>query len=93
MKGFVKTLLALSLCLTNIALPVMFAQDVLNEEHLINTDEFSDVKAIETSSQYSSETIENTLDYDEKTIWHSNWSDNSQTLPQYITYDLQKAYD
>ena len=93
MKGFVKTLLALSLCLTNIALPVMFAQDVANEEHLINTDEFSDVKAIDVSSQYSSETIENTLDYDEKTIWHSNWSDNSQTLPQYITYDLQKAYD
>ena len=65
----------------------------LNDEYLINKDEFSDVKAIDVSSQYYAETKENTLDYDNKTMWHSDWADNSQTLPQYITYDLGAAYD
>lgn len=93
MEKILKMLLALSLCTLSVIPLHLHANDTLNDEYLINKDEFSDVKAIDVSSQYSSETIENTLDYDNKTMWHSDWADNSQTLPQYITYDLGAAYD
>ena len=65
----------------------------VDANNLINKAANSGVSAIDQTSQYSGQTSANTLDYQNGTHWHSDWSDDTQSLPQYITYNLGKAYD
>ena len=61
--------------------------------NLINTSANSGIVALSTTSEYPGETKDKTLDYNNASHWHTNWSDGSQTLPQSITYDLGKTYN
>ena len=64
----------------------------LKAENLINKSANDGVSVVSSTSGYIGETADKTLDYRNNTHWHSDWSDNSQTLPQAIVYDLGKEY-
>ncbi len=67
----------------------------LDEETLINTEANKNVvKVIDYSSQSTSDLATNSLDYNETTIWHSDWnSDANKVLPHHISYDLGSNYE
>ena len=59
---------------------------------LINTSKDSDVHVEDCDSYHVGEDGDKTLDYDPKTMWHSNW-EGSDKLPLSVIYDLGKTYD
>ena len=63
----------------------------LNEANLINKSAQTDVHVEACDSQYTGETADKTLDYNNQTLWHSDWS-GDDALPISITYDLAKEY-
>ena len=67
------------------------AQRALNEDKLINKTADSAVHVESCDSQYTGETADKTLDHNNNTIWHSDWS-GSDKLPISITYDLGATY-
>ena len=64
----------------------------LDEAKLLNKDASSGMSVAGVSSQADESPMALALDYDEDTLWHSNYS-SSMGLPQYIVYDLGAAYD
>ena len=64
----------------------------LDTNKLINKKANDGVTVVSSTSGYPGETADKTLDYNNGSIWHSDWSDSSQTLPQQITYDLGAVY-
>ena len=66
----------------------------LKAENLINTSANSGVSIVSYSSEYTpeSQTAAKVLDYNNSSFWHSNWA-GTDTLPQYIIFDLGKTYD
>ena len=46
---------------------------------------------VTASSQYTGQGPENLLDGNKNTIWHSNWSDSSVTLPQELVFTFENA--
>ena len=61
-------------------------------ENLINTSANTDITVCEIDSQSSDDLGSNTLDYNNGSIWHSDWS-GSHKLPLSITYDLAAIYN
>ncbi|MEE0830777.1 MAG: discoidin domain-containing protein, partial [Longicatena sp.] len=64
----------------------------LDDAYLINKSANSGVTIEAVDSQYTGETADKTLDYNNSTHWHSDWS-GSDRLPISITYDLGQSYD
>ena len=60
---------------------------------LINMSANTDVHVEAVDSEYAGEEASKTLDYNNGTIWHSNWSNSAHKLPISVTYDLAKTYD
>lgn len=46
---------------------------------------------IDFSSQENSDRAEFAIDLDDKTFWHSNWTSGTQSLPQWIIFDLNQT--
>ena len=51
------------------------------------------VEAVDSEYTAGGETAAKTLDYNNSTLWHSDWSNASHRLPISVTYDLVKSYD
>ena len=64
----------------------------LNDANLINKSANSGVTIEAVDSEYTGETADKTLDYNNSTHWHSDWS-GSDKLPISITYDLGASYE
>ena len=64
----------------------------LDEAALINRDASSGVSVAAVSSYAAESPMADALDYDEDTIWHSNYNGN-YSLPQHIVFDLGAEYD
>ena len=64
----------------------------IDEAKLLNKDASSGMSVASVSSYAGESPMELALDYDEDTLWHSNYG-SSMRLPQYIVYDLGAEYD
>ncbi len=66
--------------------------------NLINTSKDTDITIIDYSSDatglYEGETglVNDVLDYNEATYWHSSYAEGQKKMPQWLTFDLGKLY-
>ena len=69
----------------------------VDENKLINTSAETGIKVVGQSSQMLASTgedgeVDNVLDYDDQSYWHSNYL-NAVYMPQYLIFDLGAEYD
>ena len=69
----------------------------VDESTLINTSAETDVTVVGQSSQMPASSgedgeVDNVLDYDDASYWHSNYT-NAVYMPQYLIFDLGAEYD
>ena len=69
----------------------------VNDDALINTGADTAVKVVGQSSQMPASSgedgeVDNVLDYDDASYWHSNYL-NAVYMPQYLIFDLGAEYD
>lgn len=67
-------------------------QRPVDESKLINKDKNSGVTVLKANSFAAESPYTNALDYDESTLWHSNYNDQD-VLPDYLIFDLGDTYD
>lgn len=69
----------------------------VDESTLINTSAETNVTVVSQSSQMPASSgedgeVDNVLDYDDQSYWHSNYT-NAVYMPQYLIFDLGAEYD